>query len=267
MENTLGTQVRWKAVAMPPEHGGWGFLLEPIVLGMLVAPSWAGLFWGVAALGAFLAQHPLKLAYTDRKRGRRYARTAAAERVLLIYAGVALAGFLLALALGGVKPLVPLALVAPLGLVQVVDLLGNRGRELSRELAGAVALAVTAPAIAIAGGESATLAFGLWAVQAARALGSVIYVRERLHIEKGKPAARGWVLASSGLALVAIALLARWDVVPVLAVVAIAILLARAAWGVSPWRRPARAQKIGVLELGFGLLTALLAALGVALEF
>ena len=110
MENTLGTQVRWKAVAMPPEHGGWGFLLEPIVLGMLVAPSWAGLFWGVAALGAFLAQHPLKLAYTDRKRGRRYARTAAAERVLLIYAGVALAGF--ALARSAAEAAAPLALVA-----------------------------------------------------------------------------------------------------------------------------------------------------------
>src|SRR5690606_1863039 len=76
---------------------------------------------------------------------------------------------------------------------------------------------------------------------------------------RGRRAARGWVLASGGLALVALALLARWDVVAVLAVVAIAILLARAAWGVSPWRRPARAQKIGVLELGFGLLTALLA--------
>ncbi|NLE51319.1 MAG: YwiC-like family protein [Chloroflexi bacterium] len=266
MDTTLGAQVRWKAVALPPEHGGWGFLLEPIVLGLLIAPSWAGFCWGVAALGAFLMQHPLKLAYTDRKRGRRYARTVAAERVLLIYAGVALAGFALALALGGLKPLLPLALVAPLGLVQVVDLLGNRGRELSRELAGSVALGAVVMAIVLAGGESVTLAFGLWAVQAARAIGSIIYVRERLHIEKGKPAARSWVLASSGLALAAIALLAWLDVVPALAAVAIAILLARAAYGVSPWRRPARPQKIGFLELGFGLLTVLLAALGVALD-
>lgn len=265
MDTTLGTQVRWKAVALPHEHGGWGFLLEPIVLGLLVAPSWAGLFWGVTALGAFLMQHPLKLAYTDRRRGRRYARTVAAERVLLLYAGVALAGFGLAIALGGLKPVLPLLLVAPLGLVQVVDLLRNRGRELSRELAGAVALAAMVAAIALAGGESATLAFGLWAVLAARAAPSIIYVRERLRLEKGKPAARGWVLASSGLALAAIALLAWQDVVPALAAVAIAILLARAAYGVSPWRRPARPQKIGFLELGFGLLTVLLTAVGVAL--
>lgn len=265
MDTTLGTRVRWKAVALPPEHGGWGFLLEPIALGLLVAPSWAGLAWGAAALGAFLMQHPLKLAYTDRRRGRRYARTAAAERVLLVYTGLALAGFVAALALGGLRPLLPLAIAAPLGLVQVVDLLGNRGRELSRELAGVIALAAVAAAIALAGGESAPVAFGLWAVLAARAVPSVIYVRERLRLEKGKPAARGWVLASSGLALAAIALLARWGVVPALAAVAIALLLARAALGVSPWRRPARPQRIGFLELGLGLLTVLLTALGVAL--
>lgn len=268
MDITLGTpsQVRWKAVALPPEHGGWGFLLEPIALGLLVAPSWAGFFLGVAALGAFLMQHPLKLAYTDRKRGRRYARTAAAERVLVVYAALAIIGFLAAVALGGLKPLLPLALASPLALVQVVSLLRNRGRELPRELAGAATLAGVAAAIALAGGAARLTALGLWAVLVARDIPAILYVRERLRLEKGKPAATGAVVAAHVAALVVIALLAWAGVTPWLAVLALTILLARAAYGVSPWRRAARPQTIGFLELGLGLLTVLLTALGVAVN-
>lgn len=267
MDVTLGpsAQVRWKAIALPPEHGGWGFLLEPVALGLLVAPSWTGFFWGVAALGAFLMQHPLKLAYTDRRRGRRYVRTVAAERVLFAYLALALAGLLPALALGGLTPLIPLLLAAPLALVQVINLLSNRGRELARELAGALTLAALVAAIALAGGAAYQTALGLWAVLAARDVPSIVYVRERLRLEKGKPAARGAVLALNALALAAIALLAALGWVPWLAAAAIAFLFVRAAYGVSPWRRPARPQTIGFLELGMGALTVLLTALGVGL--
>lgn len=260
------TQVRWKAVALPPEHGGWGFLLEPIALGLLVAPSWPGFFLGVAALGAFLMQHPLKLAYIDRQRGRRYARTVAAERVLAVYAALAVVGFLVAVALGGLKPLLPLALASPLALVQVVSLLRNRGRELPRELAGAATLAGVVAAIALAGGVARLTALGLWAVLAARDIPAILYVRERLRLEKGKPAARGAVVVAHVAALAVIALLAWAGVTPWLAVIALAILLARAVYGVSPWRRAARPQTIGFLELGLGLLTVLLTALGVAVN-
>ena len=76
--------VRLKAVALPAEHGGWGMLGEPILLGLLVMPSWAGTGVGLIALGAFLARHPSKLAIADRRRGPRVARTAVAERYVLL---------------------------------------------------------------------------------------------------------------------------------------------------------------------------------------
>ena len=31
--------VRLKTLALPTEHGGWGITLEPVVLGLLVAPT------------------------------------------------------------------------------------------------------------------------------------------------------------------------------------------------------------------------------------
>ena len=54
-------------------------------------------------------------------------------------------------------------------------------------------------------------------------------------------------------------------VAPILAVVALVILLARALHGLSPWRRRVRVQTIGFLELGFGALTVLLTVAGYAL--
>ena len=35
--------VRLRTVALPVEHGGWGISLEPVVLGLLVAPSASGI--------------------------------------------------------------------------------------------------------------------------------------------------------------------------------------------------------------------------------
>ncbi len=74
--NAVGrvARVRLRSVALPVEHGGWGLLLEPIALGLLVAPSLAGFCLSVAAAGAFLARHPLKLVMADRQRRRRLPR-------------------------------------------------------------------------------------------------------------------------------------------------------------------------------------------------
>ena len=55
---------------MPDEHGGWGLTAEPALLGLLVAPSWAGAALGIAAFLAFLVRTPLKLVLVDRWRGR-----------------------------------------------------------------------------------------------------------------------------------------------------------------------------------------------------
>jgi hypothetical protein len=39
-----GAQPRplWRMVAVPSEHGGWGLTFEPVLLGLIVNPSWAG---------------------------------------------------------------------------------------------------------------------------------------------------------------------------------------------------------------------------------
>src|SRR5215207_3579421 len=140
--------VRLKTVALPTEHGGWGITLEPVVLGLLVAPSFAGAGLALATVGAFLARHPFKIVAGDRRRGRRFARTPYAERFTLLYAAAVSAGF--ALSLYSAKDytlLLPLAAAAPLGAVQLWYDAAGRSRGLLPEVAGSVAMSAVAAAL------------------------------------------------------------------------------------------------------------------------
>ena len=252
----------WKAVALPAEHGGWSFVAEPAILGLALAPSAAGACLALAALAAFLARHPLRLLLMDGHRAVRYPRTALAEGVFAGYAGLASLLVALALTLSPAPFWPPLLAAAPIGLVALAfDALG-RSRDVVPETAGAVALGASATAIALAGGAPASLAWGAWALLALRAVSSVLYVRARIRLDRGLAAGPRVALAGHALALAAAAGLARSDWAPWLASAAFLVLLGRAAWGLSPWRRRVRPQALGYQELGYGVLTLALLALG-----
>jgi hypothetical protein len=255
--------VRVRTVALPVEHGGWGLSLEPVALGVLVAPSLPGLFLAAATLAAFLARHPLKLVMADRRRGRRFPRTRAAERFALLYAMTASLSLLAAIkTAASYELLLPLVLAAPLALIQLAYDRLSRSRALLAELAGATAMASVAASIALALGLPRALSFGLWAILAARFAPSILYVRARLKtLHGGRPSTAGVIIAHA-LALSAAVALAWADVVPVLAVVAISLLLLRALYGLSGHDGAVSAKQVGIRELVFGAMTVLAVALG-----
>lgn len=256
---TVTRRVSWKMVALPAEHGGWGFTSEPVLLGLLVAPSPAGAWLGVAAFGAFLARHPLKLVLGDLRRGKRFPRTTQALQVATAYLVVALVAMAAALltARGDFWP--ALAAAVPFGLFHLVEDARGRSRALAPELAGALAMASLAPAIALAAGWAWPVALGLWVVLAARSLASIPYVRMqvmRLHRQAWSPGP-AIVGAMLGLTAVAAAAAAGW--VPSLSVLALAALAARALAG--PGEAMA-ARTLGWREIAFGLGTVMLTAVG-----
>ena len=254
--------VPWKAVAVPAEHGGWGFLAEPVVLGLVLAPSAGGACLALAALAAFLARHPLRLLLLDRRKGARYPRTVLAGRVATGYALVALlllAGAL-ALAPGPFWP--PLVLAAPLGLLALAFDARGRSREALPEAAGAVALAASATAIALAGSAPAPPAWSAWVLLALRAVTSILYVRARIRLDRGLAAGPRAVHVGHAVAVVAAAALAALGWAPWLATLVFFALLARSGWGLSSRRRPVRPQTLGLQELGYGLLTLVLLSAG-----
>jgi hypothetical protein len=254
-------KVQWRSVALPTEHGGWGLIGEPALLGLVLAPGLAGVALVVASLAGFLARHPLKLALSDRRRGTRTARTALAERLALAYLTLALACAAVAVGLGGLRPLLPLAAAAPLALVQLVYDARLQGRRLAPELAGGAALSSLAPALLMAGGWATAPALGAGLLLAAKASATVLYVRARLRLDRGQQAQGGAALAGHVAAVLMAALLAAAGSSPWLGVAAMVGLAFRAAHGLSRFHRVVKPRVVGFQELGFGIaFTAALAA-------
>jgi hypothetical protein len=254
--------VRLRTVALPTEHGGWGFLAEPILLGLLLAPSRAGLAIALATVAAFLMRHPSKLFWRNRHRIDLTPRFRIARRFGLLYAGLAAGGFAVALALVGWKPLVPYLVLSPLLAMYGAFDVNNQARRLLPELVAPMGLAAAAPAIALAGGWDWAGAWTLWLLLQARAVPSILYVRARLRLERGNEIDRRPSFLSH-LAAVAIGV-ALWkaDLAPLLAAGALAVLFARSVRGLSSHRRPARAKDVGFSEIAFGLGYVLATVLG-----
>lgn len=265
IEPTAPAGVRLRLIALPTEHGGWGFLLEPIVLGLALAPTWAGLLLGIAALGAFLTRHPFQLALGDRQRGKRYPRTALAERFVLGYGTIAALALLGAFWLAEASFWQALALAAPLALAQQVYDFRKQSRALLPEIAGAAALAALTPAITLAAGWAALPSFALWAILVARAIPAILYVRVRIRRLRGIAAAATPALLAHGVALAGVAGLVAAGVAPWTALLALAALLARAIYGLSPRRTAVRAATIGFQEMAFGVLIVVCVVIGYVL--
>lgn len=259
------SNVRWKSVALPTEHGGWGFIYEPALLGLLLAASWGALALVIAAFGAFLLRQPLKLLLKDMRSGRTVPRTVLARKFVLIYGSVTvISGGLMLLLLNSWQPLVPLLIAAPLVFVQLYFDRQNQSRNVTAELAGAMATGAVAASIVLMAGWDWIAAFALWGALGIKAITAVLYVRTRLRLERDKPANRPLTLALHGVGLVLIAgaVVAVW--LPWTALLAMSILTARAALGLSPLRKTRPPKIIGMQELAYGLIFVLLIAAGYA---
>ncbi|MCG9894900.1 MAG: YwiC-like family protein, partial [Fimbriimonadaceae bacterium] len=86
---TEAPRVRLKPILLPAEHGSWSLLAEPILLGLLIRFSPAGLLVAASSVFAFLAYRPLRIALADSRRARSVPRTRVAWTWGLGLAGVA----------------------------------------------------------------------------------------------------------------------------------------------------------------------------------
>ncbi|NOT43043.1 MAG: YwiC-like family protein [Acidobacteria bacterium] len=250
-----------KTVALPTEHGGWGLLLEPLVVGVAAAPSGAGFAVAGAALAAFLMRHPLKLVASDIIARRRTPRTARALAFAVGYAAAGLLCLTAAVRLSGASLLLPAVIVAPLALTQLGFDVRNRSRGLVPEICGSLALAASAACIGLAAGWPPAPAATLSAVTAARTLPAVLTVRAQVLRLRGADASPVSPSVAQAAALVAVAALAVVDAVPVRLVWIWAALTARGLWSLHGRVRHVRPQRIGIEELLVGLMVALVSGL------
>lgn len=255
--------VKIRAVALPAEHGGWSLITEPIILGLLVAPSLGGLSLGLAAFACFLARHPLKIAVGDRRKKLVLRRTSFADRFALGYTALAIIFFAIAVTKTPNESLWPILFAAPLVLVQLIyDGLGQ-SRKLVPEIAGAIAVGSISTAIALAGGWSRPAAYALWIIVACRHVPTIMYLRVLLsrRRDRQRTSIDAAVIAVQLLALIAVAVLLVFKVAPALTLVVFALLFVRAVIGLLDRTAPVP-KKLGISEIAFGAFTVLLVGAG-----
>ena len=262
---TATARPTWRTVAIPSEHGGWGLTGEPILLGLLLAFSWPGLAIGLAAMLAFLARTPLKLAMVDRRRDRELERSALARRIGgAELVAVAALGASALLGAGG-QWLVPVAVALPLFAVELWFDVRSRGRRLVPELCGAVGMGAVAAAIVIAGDGSARLAVAGWMILAARSVGAIPFIRTQiLRLHRGAASTRSSDLFQLlALAIAAVAAIVEPDVL-VGSIAVAAIIGLHLLWVRRSPVPPAKVLGLRQMALGFGLVIATAIGVGLA---
>lgn len=259
-ERVLVHSVKPKQVALPVEHGGWSFLFEPIIAGSAIAISAAGGWIALMMVGAFMLRRPLGVYASQAAAGRTNDYRSLAAKFLLVFSVPFIAGLAGAVWSAEAVHLLPLAILPPLAIYQLYCDVYRQNRRLLPEVVGAIAMSASAASIILAGTGDRSLAAAVWFFLAARLITSIIYVRNRLELEKGKRYSFAVPVFAHELGLLGVAVLAVAGELPYLAVAAFAILTARAIVGLSRYRTPAKAMRIGIIEVAFGIisLTALL---------
>jgi hypothetical protein len=254
-------EVSVKSVALPTEHGGWSLTAEPAILGLIVAWSWPGLALAVAAMVAFVARTPLKLVLVDRWRGRWLDRSRLAATVAAVE--LAVLSLLVSYALLGASSgfLLPLAVAAPLVAVELWFDMRSRSRRLLPELAGSMGIGSIATAIALAGGASNRVAWGLWVVIAARSIAAIPYVRTQILRVRSRPP-HLWHSDAAQAIAVGVAFLG-WinDLIPGAAAIVIGVI---ALINIAMVRStPSRVVVIGIQQMLVGLVVVTVTAVAV----
>jgi hypothetical protein len=252
-----------RAVALAAEHGGWALIIEPIALGLLVAPSIGGLFIGAGSLAAFIARHPLKLAVGDRRKNRILKRTSLADRFALVYVTLAALFFTTAVTTLPREFLLPFLIAGPLLFVQFLYDARGHSRKLIPELAGALAVGSISTAIALAGGWSRPTAFALWIIVACRHVPTILYLRVLLgrRRQKQRATVNGAMIVVQSLPLIAVYFLLFFKIAPAVAIVVFAILFGRAVIGLFNQSEPTP-KTLGISEMAFGTFTVLMVSAG-----
>lgn len=258
-----------KKLVLPTEHGAWAWLIIPFVVGAAVAGK-LGPFGEKAALSlfltfigglcAFLMRQPATVWLRARQgKARRTDEPLAAgwTSSFAILAGLCLLGLLALERTALLWLLFPF--VAILGLYLAAALKGRAERRaLWMELAGAVGLALMAPAAFIAATERLDPAiWPLWVIMAMQNALSVFYVRLRLADTHRRPTNRAYVFWAHLTGVVVVLMAGLTDLAPLLPALPFIGFLGRAVWAVRGPRLVNNVRRFGFTELGIEILAGL----------
>jgi hypothetical protein len=246
---------------LPTDHGSWAFVLEPVLLGLLVAFSSSAAWLGLAVLLGFIARKPAsKLALKTNGPGSTLQRQA--RVALTIFALLSLSSLGFAVFYASPIILLPLALAAPGVWLFARQEIDGQTRSLIAELVGTGICSLPLVAIAAAAGWSWTPALSLGLVNLARAWPTLLLVRALLRSSRGETGGRRVAIGAQLLAPGVLILLATLHQVPWPVVAMNSVLSARALLFLCGIFSAQSAKRIGIAEViwGFAYVVSVTAA-------
>lgn len=238
--------VRRASVFLPKEHGSWSLALEPVLFGLLVAPTLAGGALAVGAVSAFFLRRPLKAASRSRSR--------ADLGTVALLGTFAAAGLVTTVVLGGWRPLLPLIPALPLALLFLHWDRQNETRATQAELAASSIFALLPSVMAMQATMTIGTAIALSTIMLARSAPTILIVRTYLRLRKGQhPSLAPAVVTTLAAALLIIMMAARQWVPWVAAGLVLASAL-RLALLVPALRPDWPARRLGIGEMIFGVI-------------
>lgn len=254
---SLLTWSQGRELILPKEHGSWSLALEPLIFGLIAAPSVAGGWFALAVVAAFFARRPLRISVHEVRAERRVA----ARQVLAMCVGVSALAMLVAVRLAGIAWLAWLIPSALGGGWFIAFDLRSAGREQAAEVAGAAAFAWLPAALAALAGTSASTGISLALVMCGRAVPTVLCVRAALRGRKTGAWDIAPAMASAVFAIAVTLFLSLAGLAPWITVAAMILFAFRAAWLLVAPKPAVRAKTIGMLEAALGAVFVIAVAL------
>ena len=243
---TTGT---WREVVLPKEHGSWSLAFEPVALGLLAAPSHAGVWLTIAVAAGFFARRPLRLAWRDEAAERR----ATARTALALCATAALAAIGMTIVTAGPRCVLWLFPAAVSGAVFVFFDLKNDVRTALAEVSGVTAFGLLPAVFGNLAGWSGAHGLALTLLMLGRSIPTVLCIRACLRSAKTGERQTGPALLTAGIAVGTGYALAQAQLLPGTAVVLLAVLAARSGILLVFPRPQLRARSLGLIEAILGL--------------
>ena len=240
------------SVFLPKEHGSWSLALEPVLFGLLVAPSLAGGALAVSAAAAFFLRRPAKAVWRTPHR---------AAWIAVVLLGIcAVVGMGKAILLAGWSPLLFLLPALPLAALFLHWDRQNESRATHAELAACGIFALLPAVMAAQAGRPVVVAVTLGSIMLARSLPTVLIIRTYLRRRKGSPAGSTPAVVATMITVGLIIAFAFAGQSPWTAVAFVLIAALRLALLVPAWQPDWPAKRIGIAEAVFGLGYVLLIA-------
>jgi len=221
----MNDSFKYHKIALPQEHGAWGFFLEPIILSLFVAYSLNGLLIAIAAFFLFLIRQPLK--NIIRHSSISFRKLYVSQIFLLVYFLMACIAIFVPLLVLPIEIFIPFGITLAVMFVFVVYEAIVKKKNFIIELIAPIAIDFLSLTILFAAGWDLSPALAFFLLLLSRSVQSAIYVHINLQKIKGKPINNIVLHVTNIIFSIALVLLIISKLLPPLSLLAFAILVAR----------------------------------------